>query len=1084
MFIGKSYDFLKKRLAKKLLLPLAGYMVFCQNPAVYGGLVINNENAPSAIFAQNMDYELAYDGTDYVDTSDGAGIDGAVVIILDSAEQLIAGFTVGGEVLAVAAGDGGITDQDKIADFYSSNGLNFDGSTNDDFAEADKLAIIDVTSNNLTLAMLESTDVLRGNILKLDGNFNFQLGSVEYGGGVQGIEGSVDTGAGNDELTFDNGAIAGYVNLRDGDNTVTMEGTAIIGWFEYGGTELTTGLTTGSGNDIIQIIDQSHIVGDVYTGEGDDTITIDGTYGAYAGLDDDFTENNIWAGIRNYAVDNDPDPFVDDFEIVGGNLNLGNGDNTLTMLGQSEISGNLIAGSGIDTVTLSGTNITDYDAFVLGDQTAYASHIVGNVYLGAGNDVMTLNGDSFIGDLDNYIVIDDEAIAGDPVTDDADTGNVYLGAGNDSLTLNDDSSIFGDANGDAGNDTIILNNNSSVLGNIDGGDGNDTITLNGNSFVDNDIDGGDGNDIITVNSAASIGGAVLGSGNDQLFYSGINDAVDIATTSGSNFVVLSGVDLVGGSLAGGSANGTAVTRSFDGNSYTFTGDYFLFDDSTSNDGSIFDMNNGSDYTLHLINGSSITDSISLDGDNNTLILDDTSSVVGDVSLDNTSTVKLRGNSVIDGDLTDDATADNITISFEDSAQIDGNVTFNDDPTNVTFNLSGTGEKVTGTITLDADSNNTVNFTNLTSDAGTNFSNFNMDHVDTFKATGGETITLAADETLGAAGKDITFTLSGASFNMGGNTLTLAGDTNKLIFQSSSTFTAATVTGSGNVDTITLTGNSTANADFNLGAGDDIVNLNNSTINGEIDGEGGTDTINLQGSGSLGAITTLTAIENLNVKDAAIWNINSNHTVATFTIEDGGTATVNNGSTLTADVVADGVLNIANGATFNGLTVNGTLTHQSTSDLTASSLNLTNSSTINVLYDGTGSSEILLGGGAVTDVDGINVSIDTADALLENGDTISIIRNATSIDSNFYNSTSDSFFQTFNFVTGSSANNLIATVERTAYNDLDCPVAENLNAMLTQLEAVRSTMTGSTEFAEFEKGTQADFEEQAAQINPS
>jgi len=199
---------------------------------------------------------------------------------------------------------------------------------------------------------------------------------------------------------------------------------------------------------------------------------------------------------------------------VFGFVITGNDDDTVQVLGGSEVNGDILTGTGNDTVTITAS-------------TVGGSVGTEGINTGAGEDVVNLAGTV--------------------------SGFVDLGADDDVMTLTGASIIDTTASFD-------------VFGNT----GNDTITVNGGTF-NNGISGGGNNDLLTMNAGTLaalapdsdddvinlFGGTLTGANSSNRFNAGSGDDVLVVDPTGSE----AGLDLTGITVFDGdSGTDTATFR--------------------------------------------------------------------------------------------------------------------------------------------------------------------------------------------------------------------------------------------------------------------------------------------------------------------------------------------------------------------------------------------------------------------------------------------------------------------------------------------------------------------------------------------
>ena len=319
------------------------------------------------------------------------------------------------------------------------------------------------------------------------------------------------TGAGNDDLIANIAGVAFDVNAGDGDNVITLTNTATA-----------TGVTTGSGNDTINLNDTDAAeVTQVTTGAGDDEVNVaDG------------------AGENDIANTGEGDDAVNLAGTAAGfTANTGDDNDTITFdTGATDVIIN--AGDGTDTVVLANDTYADiaFNSIEVVEINGNAGTIDAGSF--ASDNTFMLSGDG------NDITIVAEAAGGV-----IDASGVTFDTGGESVLIalsTEDDIVTGTSLDDtlvglAGDDELIGGDGNDTL---TGGDGNDTLT--GGDGIDT-ITGGDGNDIIDTGAG---GGAVtggdgadtitLGSGDDTVVFAAgtesSNDAFDTITgfTSGND----------------------------------------------------------------------------------------------------------------------------------------------------------------------------------------------------------------------------------------------------------------------------------------------------------------------------------------------------------------------------------------------------------------------------------------------------------------------------------------------------------------------------------------------------------------------
>ncbi|MDD3798521.1 MAG: autotransporter domain-containing protein [Novosphingobium sp.] len=320
------------------------------------------------------------------------------------------------------------------------------------------------------------------------------------------IGGAIDTFGSVDTITNGSGGVInGGIALRQGNDTLTNEGT------------ITGNIFLGSGDDLIE--NYGTVDGDLDLGDGNDIFiqawdaTFTGTADGGAGTDtfvldlDGSTANDtvdlaIYDQLVNFEVletrgtgggvsGGSGDDNVNNTGTLNGPVDLGEGDNQFTNASGGTINNDVTAGSGSDTVSNEGTINGSVD---LGDgdnqfTNASGGTIAGDVQTGTGNDSLQNQGT-----IEGDIVLDGESTpapvqtlalmavtpaptGGDDVlTNEGDvTGSIYAGGGNDKLT--NSGSVGGDIDLGDGDDELILEGDWAIGGNVIGGEGTDAVKV-------------------------------------------------------------------------------------------------------------------------------------------------------------------------------------------------------------------------------------------------------------------------------------------------------------------------------------------------------------------------------------------------------------------------------------------------------------------------------------------------------------------------------------------------------------------------------------------------------------------------------
>ncbi|MCM8536900.1 MAG: autotransporter domain-containing protein [Lentisphaeraceae bacterium] len=1073
MFIGKTYHFLKNKLAKRFILPLTICLVFLQNPSVYAGIILNDATIDNLGTPSVLNYTNGEN-----DTTDL----GAVIIIQNSAPNL--NIQIGGNQINAGYANAGDADSnltkpniDKINAFYSSP------TGEHTFDDSDHIAILNLTNNNTTFTTSRGgIDGILGNIVLRGGDNNI------LGTGPGDIIGSVDTGDGNDVIDFSGIAwIHSDVNLRNGNNSVTITSTAFIdGNLSMGtgddsvyiaGTAFVDDINITGGTNTLTLEEQGRIRGSVNTGAGVDTLTINEQGFIAAGANVQLGAGNDIVILSGESVADNPDTEANESVragFIGGTLDLEEGNDSVSISRESQIDGNILAGEGNDTVTVEDTATVGGSIFLEeGDDVFNAGSnttINGTVDLGSGNDNGYIdfngrtiaNGTYNLGDGNDVFVIKNTTLttgitlAGGTSENGSSNisvnGETFTGIRGDNFIFDNttisDSNIFQLG---AGNNTILLRNGSSINNpdntlngtgnfNLEVADstinltainltsGDSSLKISGGAIVNSSVTFGNNNNVISMYDGATINGNVTtGTGQNTFIYSGSGDKIIGTVTTNStagDVLILDQLSTTQNEFSDAAfINSNFKTISINGGVAFETGS------------SIALLGGGAANTVTLSNNAQITDSIIFNSSvQNSLTLSGQSSIIGDINF-----------------TSNNLGTDSITLS--ENSTINGNINVGNGTNSITVR------------------NSVLN--------GNSFS-------------GG----LGSDN-LAVQQSQITY----SSINLG--------DGENSIIASGSTINGNVSTGTGN-DNIDLA-DSIINGNLDIGEGNNQLKLNNSTVSGNIASGSGIDQVYLSGNGQIN--NSIQGFESLTQEGTGTWSLNSDSTFTNSVDINSGTFNLNNNlSSSLSTIATDAVLNFNSGSITGNVTVNGrlngggaiigdlvvgsnaTLSPQDVSDdISANSLTLNDGATLDVIYkDVTDDAQIAnykISGNVTNSLSNEGTSINVInDILFEDQDKFIIIEANSGIDSTKYRTTLDSYV--LSIALGVEDNNLVGTFSRTAYPDLDSEVVKELLPTAIQLEVVRGlpSISNNPEFRReiltLDNLDRSSFEKSLKQINPS
>lgn len=398
--------------------------------------------------------------------------------------------------------------------------------------------------NEVTVSGTVSNGVISGS-----GNDRIK---IEESGTVRNIS----SGGGNDNIIVE-GSVLGNIDAGNGDNTITVLGsTGDINTNSGNNTVSISGVAknvvTGEGDDIINV---SGSVNSVDAGDGDNEIVVKtgakvtGTISSGSGVDNITVEKS---GIVQHISSGNGDDSIIVEGSVTGNLNSGNGNNIITILGSAQ---NVITGSGKDTVNISG-NVNSVNAGGGANEIIVTGMVSNDITSGSGNDIINISGS--VNNIDVGSGNDEIVVSGEVLN------NVVLGAGNDNITIKGGAEVSGTISGGDGDDTINI---FGTVNNLETGEGNNEIVVLGN--VLNNIDARYGHNTVTVEKDAKVLGTIFyGSENDNINILGTVN--NINTGSGNNNIIIDGELL--GTITSGLGNDVITVSGTVNNVNTGDGD--------------------------------------------------------------------------------------------------------------------------------------------------------------------------------------------------------------------------------------------------------------------------------------------------------------------------------------------------------------------------------------------------------------------------------------------------------------------------------------------------------------------------------
>ncbi|EPM2183961.1 Ig-like domain-containing protein, partial [Escherichia coli] len=287
--------------------------------------------------------------------------------------------------------------------------------------------------------------------------------------------------------------------------------------------------------------DQGYTVG-VTTEPYDPMLTTDYSDIVYVGYYQSGKETRTYSNLAN-SSDGGPDNSKADGNASISTVDLGKGDDIISIRGNLYTSTRVYGGEGKDVITVGGMNeamrVLYTDSYIFaeaGDDTVVIERTgnqnSGQIYLGSGSDKYT-QGDA---DNKNNTELTGTLDLGSGMKDASNMPEEYLSVYQDGT----DTSLGNDTNIDAESDTNTVEIYGSVSGTISGGYGIDNITITKN--LTGSVSTGDNTDTLTVNSV--YGGATvnMGAGDDTVIVHGAlynatismgdgDDTLDLTTAS-------------------------------------------------------------------------------------------------------------------------------------------------------------------------------------------------------------------------------------------------------------------------------------------------------------------------------------------------------------------------------------------------------------------------------------------------------------------------------------------------------------------------------------------------------------------------
>lgn len=410
------------------------------------------------------------------------------------------------------------------------------------------------------------------------------------------IIGNVDLADGND--VFENyGTLEGDLRLGEGDDTFVYAASGTFTGTAYGGSGTDTLLVDVNGGGTVNF-DQFRQF-ETLAQRGTGSITILGTTDLET-LNMAGSNVTVAAGTRfqtqgaTALQGSDAAESVSVFGTIGGGLDMGGGNDIVTLGAGGLVDGKINLGAGDDRLVLTGGTATglidggdgiDTVAFAITEDTSNLPNVTnfesldvsGNARLtlamNQNFDTVTLRNGADLtlnpGEGDHHIgnIIGDDS-AQSVILNTALTGGVSLGGGDDSLTMSLTGLLTGSLDGGAGNDVLNLNltGDSKIAGGITSFEtinvaGGSTLTLGSTIAADQTLNFDEHDNTLIVEGGSILGTVNGGAGHDALVFTTIAEQTSTLSTA----KILNFEDIVaqGAGTLAITGNGTFQTISVD-----------------------------------------------------------------------------------------------------------------------------------------------------------------------------------------------------------------------------------------------------------------------------------------------------------------------------------------------------------------------------------------------------------------------------------------------------------------------------------------------------------------------------------------
>ncbi|MGL4721683.1 MAG: hypothetical protein ACRCV3_00060 [Desulfovibrionaceae bacterium] len=736
------------------------------------------------------------------------------------------------------------------------------------------------------------------------------------------LGGTLRTSTENDTIYLNNVKTGGHIQTNRGDDHFTLVSN-----------NTGSNIWTDSGNDTIIISGNNNHFGEIYLGEGNDSLHLNNNTSLTSHLlTFDSGNNRLYLG-QNAILTINSITFgngADQFHILGSidtrQITMGDGNDTITFTSSGRFlnSISIDLGAGNDYFTIA-TNFHGAFSPGVGNDTVNISSL--NTNFTASNTISVSSGSSLTFSGRGSFSFPEIRNSGTLIihlqeSNSQVSGNI-TGNGNANITM-ENGATFRASSITFGNlaDTLVLLNGGSFIGNANLGDGANNIRLNAGS-LNGSLTTGIDSDTISLTRSTITGSLSIRGGNNKIELLDKSTLASLSISTGQNTIQLRNSTVTGNISALGSENqnihisdrsevrGNIRLGSghnlyvVEGNSsiiggFTLLGgnDTILFQDTVSIAGGVHTGEGNN--SLNLFNRSTVVGSFSSGNGNDIAFIRGSSHVQNDVSLGNgKNTFTLLEESSIGGSFSSGTGDDSILI--DGRSTIGGSVHLGNGDNSIQIY----GQSTVALLTIGSGSDRVVldNKSAITTNLNLGDGNNRLEVKgsssiigDISAQNGNDSILIDAVSEIGGnvslGHGDNTFSLDNQSSIAG--TLTLGNGNDNVIIANQSALTTnlelhegdnrlslskqSTITGTlttlAGADTIIISDNSQIQQDVNVGAGNNTIHMTQGIIAGSLTGGNNNDSL---------VLTTFSVIEG---------GVNLGHGVNLVNLENNSTITGN------------------------------------------------------------------------------------------------------------------------------------------------------------------------------------------------